>query len=354
MILKRYFYFIVPLFQYIDKNMKMKKGNLRKNSFSVEIETDISKFSWRFSTIFLFLLSILVIFAMYYFSAIMRSISNKIYDQKIGSCYSYSCNSSQSKLAILIPFYTKQISKFDDFLHHLSKNTKNTKFGNNTDLIIFPVFKSHENFKIEKIDGNEKIREIQQIVKKSKISSYFSDVKITSLDNIFTIRELFNKIFEDGLPILEPHCFIQFLSLNTHILNKKWIKILNKNSINATSQNFWMKGPTDFSFRPFSQYENIEISFFSLYALRSQCFSNLISMADDKMPTRRIEESLTRLLRSSAETRLSHMLAPRLIPATYAVNFGSSKIGLNEIKKSFPDAYFVEGSKVYDDSGSNE
>ena len=287
-----------------------------------------------FGAVFLFLFSTTI-------SALME---NKMYDTRFGDCNVYQCFSNNSRLAIVVAVYDDDTDheKLKNLLKRIEKHTNLQNKKNILDFYAFPIHPFPDN--------PHKVKEqIQNIVDdyKDSLSNIFMNIKVFQpYREVFNSDDLLRTFFAESNNLFSTNCYIYFMSLNTYFLNDAWLDKVLSRSLYAFSQNFWMKGPLDMSFRPFSKYENIEISSYSIYAIHSKCFSDLLEFSLERRPNFRIKKALNDILRDPNQVRLAHWLAPKLLPTSIGIDFGNSKSTLDVLKKNFPDAYFVEGSNI--------
>lgn len=280
-----------------------------------------------------------------------------MFDQRFGNCSVYQCGSAHPKLAIIVIVNygenDKYIEKLRLMINRMKKKTAKRADKSQVDLFIFPFSPYDSSSK----ENEQIIKKINNIVfsdnesnDKTNLADIFDKIIIQNpIPNILTPDDLLIHLFENSAKYFPRHCFIQMLSLNTYFLKKKWLDAIVSRSLNAFSQNFWMKGPIDMSFQPFASYEEIEISFNSLYAIHNSCMADLIDFALELNPNVRIEKAINNLLRNPMEVRLAHWLAPRILPTSIGINFESTKTSLKTLKKDFPDACFVYGKNIIDD-----
>lgn len=295
-------------------------------------------------------------------TSLSTQYTNTIFDQQFGNCSIYSCSSEKSKLAIILLVNygdgDAYIEKLKRLIQRMKSNTdpRNQQEKDLVDLFIFPFtpysFLSRNR---EEEQNNHYIQRIRNIIFPSeqtdqsglKLTDIFGNIKIENpIPDIYTPDDLLIHLYAHSKDYFPHHCFIQLLSLHTYFLKKNWLNAIISRSLDAFSQNFWMKGSIDMSFHPFSTYEEIEISLNSIYAIHCPCMANLIDYAAEQYPKLRIEKSINNLLRNPMQTRLAQWLAPRILPTSIGVNFESTKITIQRLKSNFPDAYFAFGKQI--------
>lgn len=304
-------------------------------------------------TIILCSLSVIALFIILFSASFTESSNMRMFDQRFGNCSVYKCGSTYPKLAIIIIINSADNYYFEKFrlmINRMKEKSAKTADKSKVDLFIFPFSsyysssKTNEQIvtKINKIAfSNDESSDL------TNLADIFDKIIIENpIPNIITPDDLLIHLFANSTQYFPQHCFIQLLSLDTYFLKKNWLDAIISRSLNAFSQNFWMKGPVDMSFQPFSSYEEIEISFNSLYAIHNSCMADLIDFALELNPNVRIEKAINNLLRNPMEVRLAHWLAPRILPTSIGLNFESTKTSLKTLKNNFPDACFAYGKNI--------
>jgi hypothetical protein len=100
------------------------------------------------------------------------------------------------------------------------------------------------------------------------------------------------------------------------------------------------------AFRPFGDYEDIQVSLYPIYAAHSTCLKELLDLTEKIHPTWPAARSITQIMRNPADVRLAHMLGTRIVPASISVSVGDSRITVADLKRRFADAYWAEGTRI--------
>lgn len=260
-----------------------------------------------------------------------------MYEARFGGCAEYKCT-AYSKLAIVIPFGIEQFEKLVEFLKMMFKNTEKLHRAAEVDLLIYAY---------DEVSETQRMKEIQRKVTLLKVNQLFGRVEVRSSPELFSSEDQLLRSLLMNETTLKQYCYFQYMSMNTRILRSDWISGLIAHSLNASSQNFWIKGGIDMSYKRDASYEDIRISTYSLYAAHCACLRDLVVYTEEEHPTWKLQRSLNEMIRTPGSSiGFSHMLATKIIPSTISVNFENTEIRFNDARRKFSDAYWIEGAQI--------
>ncbi|OHS97182.1 hypothetical protein TRFO_36634 [Tritrichomonas foetus] len=329
-------------------------GRRRKSSFYYTIAESykvVSVKKWTY-TIGLFLFSFFALLVMLFSSTMNQYLSNELVDQKFGGCKVHKCLANTSKLAIILPFKKEDTPKLIDFLIGMSKVTKKPIQSEKVNFYLVHINKDRRERKETESQNTESNSFFKQVPEQviHDLHQIFDEVNfIPSFPDVYSDDDLIKYLLENRPSFLNHICFFHLISFDFIFLKNDWIDKFLNISLFSIDQSFWVKGGIDFGFYPFSVHEDIEISMYSIYAAHSDCLRELFTYADEIYPAWRISRALTAFLRSSSHMALSHLLSPRIIPATYAVNMAGVETSRSDLREKFPDAYIAQGARIIDE-----
>lgn len=286
--------------------------------------------------IILIIFSFIAIFVMFGSSSLTSSISENIIEERFGKCQIYKCTKERSRLAIVIPYRSSDVNRVITLMDGIYRNSTNTKHAHMIDLYIYQLDQTKNDEELFlKVNCSIKI-------KKDLFATQTVMKPVGNFDKYESIL-----LYLMANPNLLPnHCFLQYLSLHTRILDKGWLDAIVSHSIHSFDQNFWLKGPIDTAVRPFTKFERIEFSLYSIYAIHSSCLVDLFNLAQEIHPEWRLNKAITDFIRDPNDVRLAHRLTPRIIPTTIGVNLRNTRITIGDLRSRFPDTYYAECSRI--------
>lgn len=284
-------------------------------------------------TVILFIISLMALMIMVFSSSFTLESSNSMIDKRFGACPQYKCTEKANKLGIVVPFMSFKEKELINMLNRMESNTK-TLYSNYVDLVIVPI-------------GGD-VEDLQDSINKiPNLEKHFSKVNVHKpFEGVSDANSLLQVIIEDADKIFPQYCYVSLLSPHTHFIKDTWIDSMILRTINASNTDFWIKGPIDVSVQPFTRFESLEISLYSLYAIHCNCLKELFRYADESEPAWKLTKFLTYFLRTEANLRLSQWMAPHYQPSPYSANFKSTLITIPEITHRFPEVEIAEGSKI--------
>lgn len=321
--------------QYTIESVYMQQHRRRASSFYTAVQninTSTSQEKWTY-TILLFIFSILALIVMLFSSSISQSMTDRISDERFGSCEPYVCHSG--KIATVVPFDYDNLAKVEEFTKQIISNTDHTMHA--MDLIFIPYEPSRKPDYPDQL--NKYIFPLEHIFEKVFVSQSFED---TRKDN-----DILKCLFQnDTASWMKDYCFIYFTSLDTKFVKSNWPDAIATHSIHAKDTNYWVKSPLDMSVKPFSYYENVEISLYGIYAANSECLKDLFGLADEVYPSWKVSKAFNMFMRDPGQIILSHCIVPRIRISPFGVDLRKMKISVSEIRQRFPEAFIAHGANI--------
>lgn len=281
--------------------------------------------------------SVFVILLMLFSAVIYDSVADNVTEQRFSRCQRQNCRGDEP-VAVVIPFHDDQLDAVARLIQDMMKETTPSNYSKSLDIIFLRVNPADE--------FTSQVSRLNGIL--DQIGTVFGKAVITKLDGHYSSdSEVLNNLFSSDAPeFVKQYCFIYFSSIDMHILKANWPQFIVEHSSMAADKHFWIKSPLDMSLHPFSYYEQIEISLYSIYAVQSNCLQELFLLAEEVYPSVSISKAFNNFLRDPSQLILSHRIASKLQISAFGVDVRNTEVSVEKLKAMFPDAAIAQGTQI--------